>query len=140
MIKLKILSVGKTKEAWLADAFDEYLKRLTPVAKIETVWVKSDEQLEALIEQEPAVVCLDAGGTMMSSEEFSQFLQKQLEEHGARLTLVIGGSDGVSEKVKRSYPLVSFSRLTFTHQIIRLMLMEQIYRAFEIARGSKYHK
>ena len=140
MIRIKLLSVGKTKETWLNDALDEYLKRLTPVAAIEFAWAKNDAQLVSLIEQEPAVICLDAQGTMMTSEEFAGFLQKQLEMHGSRLTLVIGGSEGLPKEIKARYPLISLSRMTFTHQMTRLVLVEQIYRAFEILRGSKYHK
>ena len=140
MIKIKILSVGKTKETWLTDAIDEYLKRLTPVATIEFVWAKNDEQLISFIEQESDIVCLDAQGSLMTSEEFAGFLIKQLESHGSRLTLVIGGSDGLPGNIKAKYPLISLSRMTFTHQITRLVLIEQIYRAFEIWRGSKYHK
>ena len=66
--------------------------------------------------------------------------QQQLEKGGARITFAIGGAEGFSEEVKKSYPLISLSPLTFTHQMTRLILIEQIYRATEILKGSKYHK
>ena len=140
MFKIKILSVGKTKEAWLIDAMDEYIKRLTPLALIELSWFKDDQALQAAIEREDAVICLDPQGSHFTSEEFAQFFEKKLLENGSRLSLAIGGSDGFTSAVKKKYPLISLSRLTFTHQLTRLVLLEQIYRAFEILKGSKYHK
>lgn len=140
MYKLRIFSVGKTKEEWLEEAIAEYLKRLQHTASIEFVWAKNDEQLIALVEKEETVVCLDALGQMMDSEKFSSFLIKQLETGGSRLSFVIGGAEGLPASFKKKYPLISFSLMTFTHQIIRLILVEQIYRGFEISKGSKYHK
>lgn len=140
MYKLRILSVGKTKEDWLEIAIAEYLKRLQSSTVIEFVFVKNDEQLEALVEKEEAVVCLDSTGQMMTSEKFSSFLIKQLETNGSRLAFVIGGAEGLPPNLKKKYPLISFSPMTFTHQIIRLILVEQIYRAIEIDKGSRYHK
>lgn len=140
MYKLRIFSVGKTKEEWLEQAITEYLKRLQHTASIEFVWAKNNEQLVALVEKEEAVICLDALGRMMDSEKFSSFLVKQLEAGGSRLSFVIGGAEGLPASFKKKYPLISFSLMTFTHQIIRLILVEQIYRGFEICKGSKYHK
>lgn len=142
MIKIKILSIGKTKETWLDQAINEYIKRLSPVAAFEFIWAKDDKQLLEFAGKESAgsVVCLDAAGSVMTSEQFSSFLISKLEQAGSRLTLIIGGSDGLPLQLKRSAPLISLSPMTFTHQITRLVLMEQIYRAFEIAKGSPYHK
>lgn len=140
MYKLRIYSVGKTKEEWLESAIAEYVKRLQPIAAIEFLLAKNDEQLVAFVEKEGAVVCLDPAGQMMDSEKFSSFLIKQLEAGGSRLAFVIGGPDGLPAMLRKKYPLLSFSPMTFTHQIIRLILAEQLYRAFEIAKGSRYHK
>ncbi|MEC7839385.1 MAG: 23S rRNA (pseudouridine(1915)-N(3))-methyltransferase RlmH [Chlamydiota bacterium] len=140
MQKLKIISVGKTKEKWLDDAIEEYLKRLTPILEVSFTYVKDDEQLIKAVSKESNVVCLDVLGKMMSSESFSEFIHKKFLEGGSRLTLVIGGAEGLPSSFRSKYPLISFSLMTFTHQCIRLILIEQIYRAFEIAKGTKYHK
>lgn len=140
MLKIKILSVGKTKEPWLEEALAEYVKRLKPTAELEFVWAKNDAQLTSLAEQETLPICLDPNGLMMNSAEFSTFLLKKLEEGGSRTCFVIGGADGLPAMLKKGRSLISFSRMTFTHQITRLVLIEQIYRAFEIFKGTKYHK
>jgi 23S rRNA (pseudouridine1915-N3)-methyltransferase len=140
MYKLRILSIGKTKEEWLETAIVEYLKRLLNTATIEFVLAKNNEQLEMLVKKEKAVICLDSTGSMMDSPKFSSFLIKQLEANGSRLAFVIGGANGLPKSLKVEYPLISFSPMTFTHQIIRLILIEQIYRAMEIDKGSQYHK
>lgn len=140
MYRIRLISVGKTKEEWLDEAIQEYLRRLQPLASIELLWAKNDEQLMVLAEKDSAVICLDPQGKMMDSSRFSSFLMKELEKGGARLTFVIGGPEGLPEIMRSRYPLVSLSPMTFTHQIARLILIEQIYRAFEIARGSPYHK
>ena len=140
MYRIRIFSVGKTKEAWLEEAIAEYVKRLQHTASIEFHWAKNDEQLVALIAKEGAVVCLDAAGKNLDSERFSSFIIKQLEAGGARLAMVIGGAEGLPPALKDAYPLVSLSPMTFTHQVARLILVEQIYRAFEIDKGTKYHK
>ncbi len=140
MLKIKILGVGKTKEPWLENAIAIYLQRLKNQVQIEFVFVKDDLQLTAALAKEPAIVCLDSTGKLMTSEQFSSFTMKKLEEGGSRLTFVIGGAEGLPLEIKNIYPLISLSKLTFTHQMIRLMLIEQIYRAFEIIKGSPYHK
>jgi 23S rRNA (pseudouridine1915-N3)-methyltransferase len=140
MHKIKILTIGKTKEAWLDEALAEYRKRLKAIAEIEIVLAKDDAALVRAAKQEVTVVCLDVNGKMMDSVAFSQFLMKTLDEGGARLTIVIGGAEGLPGELREGYPLVSLSQMTFTHQCVRLILVEQIYRAFEIAKGSGYHK
>lgn len=139
-MKIKILSVGKIKEKWLEDAFAEYIKRLKSTAEIECIWVKNDAHLTEIAQKEKGIVNLDPAGKMFTSEQFSAFVQQQLERNGARLTLVIGGAEGLTDEVKRLGPLISLSPLTLTHQMTRLVLIEQIYRSFEIAKGSNYHK
>lgn len=140
MIKLKLLSIGKTKEQWLNDAFDEYIKRLQPTVEIEVLWAKDNTQLSNWTQKEGSYLCLDPAGQLFTSEEFAAFLTKQWEKEGSRLTLVIGGAEGLPIEIKRKGVLISLSPLTFTHQITRLVLIEQIYRAMEINKGSQYHK
>lgn len=140
MYKIRILSVGKTKEQWLESAISEYLKRLQKTASLEFVWAKNDDQLVVLAQKEEGVVCLDAAGQTMDSDQFSSFLIKKLEEHGARLTFIIGGAEGLPKGLRGAFPLLSLSPMTFTHQMVRLILVEQIYRAIEIEKGSRYHK
>lgn len=140
MLKLKIISIGKTKEEWLHAAIEEYVKRLSPLLKIEFIWVKNNDQLREQLDKEISVICLDAAGKIFDSEKFAEFLQTQFVESKSRLTIAIGGAEGLPEDLKTRYRCVSLSPLTMTHQIVRLVLIEQIYRAFEIAKGTKYHK
>lgn len=139
MLKLTILSVGKTKEKWLEEAFNEYLKRLKPFVQVQCHWAKDDAQLIEWAQREGVYVGLDPAGRLMGSELFSDFLMQAWEKGGSRLTLVIGGAMGLPKELKQG-PLISLSPLTFTHQITRLVLIEQIYRAIEIHKGTQYHK
>ncbi len=140
MLRLKIFSVGKTKEPWLEQAFSEYQKRLKSQAHIECLWAKNDDQLMDWLEKEQDIIALDPLGKQFTSEEFSTFLSHCWQEGGARLSIVIGGAEGLPLLLKQKAKLVSLSTLTFTHQITRLILIEQIYRALEIQKGSQYHK
>jgi 23S rRNA (pseudouridine1915-N3)-methyltransferase len=140
MLKIKILSVGKFKDDWLENAIEIYTQRLTGKMQIEWAFAKDDKQLLQLLSNEPNVICLDPEGLMQTSEEFSLYLFKSLEKGGSRLSFVIGGAEGLPNTIKKQYPLISLSRLTFTHQMARLLLIEQIYRAMEIQKGTDYHK
>lgn len=140
MLKLKIFSIGKTKESWLEEALAEYIKRLKPHLTVEMGWAKEESQLVEWAKKEPVVICLDPQGQLFTSEEFSTFLAQCWEKGGSRLTFVIGGAEGLPPALKTKYPLLSLSSLTFTHQMTRLVLLEQIYRATEIQKGSRYHK
>lgn len=140
MLRLKVLSVGKNKEAWLEEAIQLYEKRLKPFMQIEWVWAKNSEQLEQWALQEPGLICLDPAGQQFTSEAFSKFLDAEWERYGARLTFVIGGAEGLPHSLRNRPGNISLSRLTFTHQITRLILIEQIYRAHDLSRGGNYHK
>ena len=96
--------------------------------------------LTQLAQKEAYIIALDPNGMTFTSPSFSNFLFQSIEESGARITFVIGGPKGLPKELKQTKHLISFSKMTFTHQLIRLILVEQIYRAFEIARGSHYHK
>lgn len=142
MQQLTILSVGKTKESWLETAIQEYQKRLQGQLSIQMHLVKDDKKLLQEVEKASFVVCLDeAGKEPLSSPEFSKLFLRWMEQAGSRLTMVIGGADGLPAALKSGqYPLLSLSKLTLTHQMVRLLLVEQVYRAYEIARGSGYHR
>jgi 23S rRNA (pseudouridine1915-N3)-methyltransferase len=140
MYKIRILTVGKSKEEWLKSGIEEYTKRLSKTVRFTWILAKDDVHLENLANQETGFVCLDPHGKIMDSNLFSTFLQEQLERGGTKLTFLIGGAEGIPEQLKRNNPLISLSRMTFTHQMTRLILLEQIYRGLEIAKGTEYHK
>jgi 23S rRNA (pseudouridine1915-N3)-methyltransferase len=140
MIKIQIFSVGKTKEDWLEQAIAEYRKRLQSLVAFEFIWCKDDKALESQVEKAGAAIGLDPAGQEFSSEAFATFVDRQIVAGGSQLAFVIGGAEGLPQGLKQKLQLVSLSRLTFTHQITRLILIEQIYRSLEILKGSKYHK
>lgn len=140
MLKLKIITIGKTKEDWLDQALNEYIKRLRPILSIEFRIVKSNEQLLTSVQKENLCICLDPKGVKFTSEAFASYLETKFIEGKSQLSIVIGGAEGLPEELKKHPHLVSFSDMTMTHQLVRLMLIEQVYRAFEILKGSKYHK
>lgn len=140
MPTIKIISVGKTKEQWLDTAIQEYVKRLKNTVTISFEYLKDDTQLLTTISKHKNILALDPTGKMMTSKEFSSFLHKQWMNLGAHINMIIGGADGLPQQIKQNHTLISLSPMTFTHQITRLILVEQIYRAIEIAKGSPYHK
>jgi 23S rRNA (pseudouridine1915-N3)-methyltransferase len=141
MYRIKIFSVGKTKEPWLLEALGEYEKRLKSQMEIEWVLSKDSKGLQALLDKEDSFIALTLGAKEPNSEQFAEKAYFWLEKFGSRLSFVIGGSEGLSEKVlTKSFARLSFSKLTFTHQMTRLILLEQLYRAAEIMKGSGYHK
>ncbi len=137
---MKIISVGKSKEAWLREALAEYQKRMKALLSLEFVWVQDDKQLVSAVEKERFCIFLEVEGKQMTSEEFSLFLRQCREYSGDRVSFVIGGVDGLPAELKGKGEQISLSKMTFTHQMARLILTEQIYRAFMIERGSPYHK
>lgn len=147
MLHITVYAVGKLKEAFWKDAVAEYLKRLGGYAKVE-VRELPDSNLEresaalltALPERDP-VVLLDVRGKETSSEGIARLIEGYALDGASRLAFVIGGSDGVSEEVKRrANARISFGPITLPHNLARVVLMEQIYRAFKIMRGEPYHK
>lgn len=154
-MKLKIIQVAKTKEAWLNSALAEYHKRLKPYCEIEHLQVKErslkegispaklkDLEAAALLSKlnsEDYVIALDTAGELYTSLEFSQNLIS-LSTKYKYIVFVIGGAFGLGDALlKRANMRLSLSRLTFTHQMVRLVLVEQIYRAMMINAGKKYH-
>ena len=159
-MKIKIVTVGKLKEKYLKDGIAEYSKRISRFATVEMVELAdektpdraSDSENEKILDLEgnrilskigdrEFVVVLAIEGKTLSSEEFSKQLEQASINGSSTLTFVIGGSLGLSKEVKKRANLsVSFGRLTLPHQLMRLVLTEQIYRAFTIQQGSPYHK
>lgn len=136
MFKVKVLTIGRCKEKWLAEALREYEKRLKGKLSIEWVLAKDDSHLSELASHQP-FVALDPKGELLTSEAWSL----KMIQLGLRLTFVIGGAEGLpNEILKKAQFRWSLSPLVFTHQITRLILIEQLYRATEIERGSQYHK
>ncbi|BAM81564.1 hypothetical protein, conserved [Cyanidioschyzon merolae strain 10D] len=146
-LHVTILAQGKSKFQWIEEGFREYTKRLAPFVTVEQVWVRDEEALVKRTRQERAsssgqVVALDAQrGKVYTSEEFAEVFMRQMEQGGSRVTFVIGGASGLPQAVyQHAHELLSLSTLTFTHQLARLVLMEQIYRAIEIYNHTPYHK
>ncbi len=154
-MKIRIIALGKIKEKWLKDGIAEYIKRLSGYAEVEITEVpdspdsipeaegirREGEQILSKISDKDLVWVMDLHGKEVTSEELSEYLINDIERGGAKITIVIGGSCGISDEVrKRSQRKIKFGDITLTHQMTRLILMEQLYRAFKIARGEKYHK
>ena len=159
-MKIKIVTVGKLKEKYLKDGIAEYAKRISRFATVEMVELADEKTPDRASDSENAkildvegnrilskigerefVVVLAIEGKTLSSEEFSKQLEQASINGSSTLTFVIGGSLGLSNEVKKRANLsVSFGCLTLPHQLMRLVLVEQIYRAFTIQQGSPYHK
>jgi len=147
-MKIKLIVVGKLKEKYLKEGIGEYCKRMSTMLPLEliekeqeAVKYREGQKILARIQEGDKVVLLSIQGQLMSSEELA-LLVKEAEVYGTRnLVFVIGGSLGLSQEVyQRSDIQVSFGRMTLPHQLMRLVLVEQIYRAQMINRGSAYHK
>jgi 23S rRNA (pseudouridine1915-N3)-methyltransferase len=151
---IKIIFVGKSKEPWLKEQVAEYVKRISRFAKVQLIEVKDEKilgkdydkikneegkRILALIKDD-FLIALDANGKSFESEEFAKAVSDVSKEKNT-LTFVIGGALGLSDEViKRADLKLSLSRMTFTNQLVRILLVEQIYRAFTITKGMDYHK
>ena len=159
-MNISIVTIGKLKEKYLKQGIDEYLKRLSIYAKVEVIELpdekapenlsetemmmvkeKEGERILGKINDDTHVIALAIEGKMKSSEQLAKDLD-QLATYGkSKIAFVIGGSLGLSQSVmKRANDTLSFSKMTFPHQLMRLILVEQIYRAYRINRGEPYHK
>jgi len=147
---IKIICVGKIKEKFFKDAIIEYEKRLSKYTKLEIIEVK-DESIGDILEKEKEnimkyigekdyIITLEIEGKMLSSVDFSEKIDTTLSIN-PNITFIIGGSYGLSENIKKisDYSL-SFSKMTFPHQLFRIILLEQIYRSFRIINNESYHK
>ncbi len=159
-MNITIITVGKLKEKYLKQGIEEYLKRLTAYAKVEIIELpdekapetlsdiemiqikdKEGERILSKINPDAHVIALAIEGKMKTSEELADTIDKLGTYGKSKITFVIGGSLGLSQQVmKRADEALSFSKMTFPHQLMRLILVEQIYRAYRIMRGEPYHK
>ncbi len=159
-MKIQIVCIGKLKEHYWSEAVDEYEKRLSKYCDFQVVQLKETRlpekaslaQEKSVIEEEgnlilknikedSYVITLEIKGKNLSSEELSQKMENLMVDGKSHVTFVIGGSLGLSEAVsKRANFKLSFSKMTFPHQMMRVILMEQIYRGFKIIKNETYHK
>ena len=159
MLNINIVCIGKIKEAYLKDAINEYSKRLSKYCKL-TILELPDEKIpdklnENLsneiknkesnailnhIKKDSYIICLDLTGKELSSEDFSKNIEN-LSLQTSSITFVIGGSLGLSsDLLKKAHQKICFSKMTFPHQLIRVFLLEQIFRGFKISNGETYHR
>ncbi len=159
-MRIRIICVGKLKEKFYTDAVNEFKKRLTRFTEIEIIELPDEKAPEKLspaeleniriaegrriiekIQDGETVIAADLAGRQLSSEEFSDKLKSFMLSGSGRFAFIIGGSNGLSSEVlKRADYKICFSRMTFSHQIFRIILVEQLYRAFKIMNGEPYHK
>lgn len=160
IMKITIIAVGKLKEKYWKQAIAEYEKRLSAYTKVEIIEVSdekapenmSDKEIEQVKEKEgqrilakvkpqSTVITLEIQGKMLSSEGLAKELDQRMTQGASDFTFIIGGSNGLHQNVmNRSNFALSFSKMTFPHQMMRVVLLEQVYRAFKINRGEAYHK
>ena len=159
-MKIKIYAIGHLKDAYLKQGINEYLERIKPYSQIEIVEVndesivnnpslkeiemaknKEGQRVIKLLKNDEYLIGLDLVKKQPTSEEFAKYLEEKFVLGGSNISFVIGGSYGLSEELKnRCQDRIALSNMTFLHQMTRLILLEQIYRAFKINRNEVYHK
>ncbi|HEY0249909.1 MAG TPA: 23S rRNA (pseudouridine(1915)-N(3))-methyltransferase RlmH [Kofleriaceae bacterium] len=141
-MKLHLGVVGKLKDAYLVAASDEYLKRLRPMCTLSVHEAKDEAGLLAALPASCHLYAFDERGEMITSQQLADMIAtEQSHGGGAPVAFVIGGADGHSEAVrKRARKLIAFGRMTIAHRLVRILVLEQIYRAFKIVRGEPYHR
>ena len=159
-MKITLITVGKIKEKYLKDAIAEYSKRLSRYCKLEIVEVadektpdnasdtvedsirdKEGERILKYIKEDAYVITLEIAGKMLTSEEMAEKIEKLGVQGTSHIIFIIGGSSGLGREIlKRSDYALSFSKMTFPHQLMRVILLEQIYRSYRIINHEPYHK
>ena len=159
-MKITLIAVGKIKEKYLKDAIAEYSKRLSRYCKLEIVEVadektpdnasdtvedairdKEGERILKYIKEDAYVITLEIAGKMLTSEEMAEKIEKLGVQRTSHIIFIIGGSIGLGKEIlKRSDYALSFSKMTFPHQLMRVILLEQIYRSYRIINHEPYHK
>ena len=143
---IKIICIGKIKESFYREAISEYLKRLSKYHKIEIIELNDsniNQEKDLIlnkIDKKDHIITLEINGKELDSKEFANYLDKTFIEH-SNICFIIGGSNGLHKEVTNlsNYKL-SFSKMTFPHQLFRVILLEQIYRSFKIINNETYHK
>jgi 23S rRNA (pseudouridine1915-N3)-methyltransferase len=151
-LKIRVLLVGKSRDAWVKEAINEYAGRIKHYAPLNVCEVRDEkgaeaeemrrrecERLEKQIPPGAVLVLLDERGEQMDSPALAAFVGKQRDCGSGEMVFVIGGAYGFSEEFRRRGRLLSLSKMTFTHQMVRVFLLEQIYRAFTILNNEPYH-
>lgn len=159
-MKITVIAVGKVKEKYLRDAIAEYAKRLGKYCKLKIIEVADEktpdsageaakeliqgreaERILKFVKDDQYVISLEIGGSLLSSEEMAKKISLLGVQGQGHLVFVIGGSLGLGKAVReRADYALSFSRMTFPHQLMRVILLEQIYRGYKILKGEPYHK
>ena len=159
-MKIRIYAIGKIKEAYLRNGIEEYLGRIKPYSQIEIVEVNDEpivdnphpsdikkaidiegKRILKLLKNNEYLIGLDLNKKELNSPQFADYLNEKFVLGGSNISFVIGGSYGLSDELKnRCNDSISLSKMTFLHQMTRLILLEQIYRAFKINRNETYHK
>src|SRR5699024_365206 len=159
-MKIEIIAVGKVREKYLKQGIEEFKKRLQPYCTLVLTEVRDEQAPEHLSEKDllrikkiegerilskvkvgAYVIALDVKGTQWSSEQFSEKIEQISFQGKNNITFIIGGSNGLhSDVLARAHEKLSFSEMTFPHQLMKLILLEQVYRAFKILKGEPYHK
>ncbi len=141
MLEITVVCVGNLKEKYFTEACAEYSKRLSAFCKLKVVELKDGAQIIPHLPTRARKVALCVEGKQLSSEELADYIEKLPNSGVSELCFVIGAFDGLSEEVKACCDMrLSFSKMTFPHRLMRVILLEQIYRAFTIISGGKYHK
>lgn len=151
-MKIKVLWVGKSRDPWVKDAIEEYAGRIRRYCPLDLIDIRDEkgaaaeemrrrecERLEKQIPPGATLILLDERGEQMDSPALASFVGKQRDSGVAELVFVIGGAYGFSDEFRRRGRLLSLSKMTFTHQMVRAFLLEQIYRAFTILNNEPYH-
>ena len=150
---IKLITVGTIKEKYLKDAIDEYTKRIKKYTNIELIEVKDEglveeskaitleaEKIKKHLSPRDYIITMEIEGRQLTSEEFSDKLN-QIQIENSNIVFIIGGSYGLSDEIKQMAKLhLSFSKMTFPHQLFRVLLLEQIYRCYKILNNESYHK
>ena len=159
-MKITVISVGKLKEKYLKDAIAEYGKRLGKYCKLEllevadekltdnagsameeAVWAREGERILKIMRDDAYIITLEIDGIQLSSEKLAERIENLGVQGKSHIIFIIGGSIGLGEEVRRRSDFaLSFSKMTFPHQLMRVILLEQIYRSFRIMKGEPYHK
>lgn len=160
MLKIDLIVLGKIKEKYLNEAIDEYKKRISRFASLNIIELKdrdkpdklSDTELEKIIDEESEeivskideqsfVITLEIAGKLLTSEEFAEKVKEMAVSGYSKITLIIGGSNGFNKKVSNKADLkLSFGRMTMNHKLMRVVLLEQVFRCFKIINNEAYHK
>lgn len=143
-MKLKVAWIGKTKEPAVQTLTDEYLKRLSRYVEVDGIAFKDESALLKLCARDArpkhALILLDSRGKQLSSEEFARWLGEHQDRSSSPLLFAVGPADGFSDQARQTATLVlSLGKMTFAHELARVVLLEQLYRAFTILKGHPYH-